>query len=125
MEKSWKKGFDAAKAASQNSIAPRVARKVGAALFSGSVLLAIGHNSYGHSHPQAEIGHNLHAEHRALLRRRYYDVRGEVMYVWREKADGSPGCCRPCDNCMGLMKEAGIRVVRFVDEAGTFNQVEI
>lgn len=117
--RSWRRGFEAAKAASQNSIAPRHARKVGAALFAGSVLLSLGHNSYNHGHPRA--GWNIHAEHRALLRRRHHEsARGLTLYVYRELANGQLACCRPCENCWALLREAGVRVVRFVDEQGRF-----
>lgn len=112
----WTRGFSAARAASLNSVAPRHARRVGAALFSGSVILSIGHNTYSHGHPKALKLGNIHAEHRALLRRQHYDPRGNlVLYVYRETADGRQANSRPCDNCLELMKEAGVRIVRFID----------
>jgi len=125
MNRSWKRGFETAKAASLNSIAPRHARKVGAALFSGSVLLSLGHNSYNHGHPKASW--NIHAEHRALLRRQHYDVngRGLILYVYREVRSGAAACSRPCRNCQILLREAGVRVVRFVNESGQFDQLAL
>jgi cytidine deaminase len=118
----WTRGFETAKAASEYAVAPRHSRKVGAALFSGSSLLSIGANRYGHSHPQAKWG--IHAEHAALIKRRHHPNNGNlILYVYRELSDGSPALCKPCANCQNLMSEVGVRLVRFVDSAGDFAQL--
>jgi tRNA(Arg) A34 adenosine deaminase TadA len=121
----WERGFEAARAASQDSIAPRTARKVGAALFGGSILLALGHNAYGQSHPDSKLLCNIHAEHRALLHRQYYEGRGLVMYVFRQLASGVEACSRPCENCIGLMGIAGIRAVRFINDRGKAEEIKL
>jgi deoxycytidylate deaminase len=119
----WTRNFQVAKIASLQSSA-RKARRVGAALYSGGTLLSIGYNEYGHSHPDAPW--NLHAEHRALLKRQYYDDKGRlIMYVWRALASGAAANSKPCENCTRLMREAGIRLVRFVNEAGRFEEMKI
>lgn len=127
MEKStkkvkWTRGFETAKAASEYATAPKHSRKVGAALFSGSALVSIGFNRYGHSHPQAKWG--IHAEHAALIKRRYYPNKGNlILYVYRELSDGSPALSKPCVNCQNLMSEVGVRLVRFVNGSGQFEQI--
>lgn len=116
MLKSWKRGFDIARAATEFAIAPRRSRRVGAALFSGATLVAIGANRYGHSHPDAEW--SVHAEHAALIKRQYHPSRNLILYVYRELADGTPACSRPCRNCVQLLRMAGVRWVRFYDTDG-------
>lgn len=123
MTKNWRRGFEIAKAASEYASAPRRSRQVGAALFSGGALVAIGFNKYNHSHPQAQWG--IHAEHAALIKRQYYPSRNLVMYVYRELHDGKPACSKPCYNCEYLMREAGIKFVRFVDIDGSFQQFQL
>jgi deoxycytidylate deaminase len=111
----WQTGFDAARAASQLANAPRRACRIGAALFSGPRLLSLGFNTYGQSHPQDARGYSMHAEHRALLRRRHYDRSAKlILYVYRETADGQPAHCRPCSNCLRLIRIARVAIVRFI-----------
>lgn len=121
--KSWDRGFQVAKAASEYGVAPRKSRKVGAAIYAGSKLLAIGFNHYGKTHPQTDWG--IHAEHSALIKRAYYPAKNMVMYVYRELADGSTACSRPCDNCIYLMRLAGVSAVRFADTDGNFKEEKI
>ena len=123
MSNNWKRGFEIAKAASEYATAPRRSRQVGAALFSGGALVAIGFNKYNHSHPAAQWG--IHAEHAALIKRQYYPGRNLVMYVYRELNDGKPACSKPCGNCQHLMHEAGVRFVRFVNSDGQFEQINV
>jgi cytidine deaminase len=116
----WKQGFDAAKAASQYGVAPRRSRQVGAALFSGSTLVAIGFNRYNYTHPKAKWG--IHAEHSALIKRQYHPSPNLIMYVYRESANGKPAMCKPCENCHLLMREAGVRFVRYINNVGDLEQ---
>lgn len=116
-------GFDIAKAASDYATAPRHSRKVGAALFSGGALIAIGYNRYNYTHPDAKWG--IHAEHSALIKRRYHPGKNLVMYVYRELSSGQPACSKPCENCQNLMREAGVKFVRFLDDAGNFKQIQL
>jgi len=125
MNRSWKRGFEAARVASLDSVAPHLARKVGAALFGGSILLALGHNTYGQSHPDSQLLCNVHAEHRALLRRQYYEGRGLIMYVFRQLASGAQACSKPCANCIGLMRIAGVRAVRFINDRGKAEEINV
>jgi deoxycytidylate deaminase len=122
------RGFAVALAASEFSDAPRRALKMGASLYSGSRLLSIGANLFGRSHPDSanspSFYRSTHCEHVALLRRKHYESTGNLtLYVARIRADGSFGCSKPCDNCMNLMKLAGVTRVRFFDENG--NQKEL
>ena len=115
---SMKRKFQIAKIASTYSNAKK-SRQVGAVLFSGSTLLSIGHNSYNTTHTASAVHCNIHAEHRCIIRRRYYDTKGNLtMFIYRETADGSPACSKPCNNCLKLLKEAGIEEIYFLDIKG-------
>ena len=123
------RGFDAALAASFLSTAPRTGLRLGAALFCGSRLLSLGSNRW-HSHPSsdnAEFTRSLHAENVALLRRKHYDApRGRlILYVARQREDGSIGCSKPCANCMALARLAGVRRVWFYNAAGEPEEVSL
>lgn len=112
------RGFAIAQVASRQSNA-RHSRRVGSALFSGSVLLTIGYNTYRTTHPEAKEFCNIHAEHRAIIRRRYYETRKKLsLYVYRETSDGKLACSKPCPNCQKLLLEAGVSRVYFINDNG-------
>ena len=117
--------FEIARAASLCSAARR-ARKVGAALFSGSVLLSVGSNEYGKTHPASAPYCNLHAEHRCLLRRRWRENGNSLsIYVYRELANGTIACSKPCNNCLNLLREAGVRTAYYFNEDGRITLVKL
>jgi deoxycytidylate deaminase len=122
---SWKRGFSVAKVAKVHSNGQRLGEKMGAALFSGPILVSIGYNTYDKTHPEAKnrrFTRCVHAEHQALLKRRYSDDKDLTMYVYREKYGPhgiiKEGNSRPCESCMRIMKLAGVKAVRFFDEQG-------
>jgi deoxycytidylate deaminase len=121
------RGFAVAKAASRYAVAPRIRNKMGAAIFSKSNLLSLGYNSYRCTHPDSAntrlFARNLHSEHSALLKIRHYDNQNLVIYVYRETADGKPASSKPCDNCIFLLKLAGIRRARYFDNQGNMAEM--
>ena len=126
MNDSWKNGFDAAREGSRLAKAPRHSRKVGAALYGGSRLLSIGFNEYGKTHPADRRERSLHAEHRAILRRQHFVTSGrQILYVWRETADGCAANSTPCLNCMRLIREADIKIIRYIDEYGEAKELKL
>jgi len=121
----WTRGFEIAKAAAKHSNGRTTSHRMGAAMFSGNITLSIGFNQWGQTHPKSREfsrknphDKNLHAEISALLKRQYYNDKDLIMYVHRENIDGKPVCSKPCENCAFLMKEAGVRRVRFYDNEG-------
>lgn len=124
---SWGRGFAAAQAASYLSNAPRAGVRVGAALFSKSNLIALGFNTYGQTHPFTQdkgFNRSIHAEIRCLLKRRHFDKNaGLVLYTWRERDDGTPGCSKPCVMCELAIREAGVRRVRFLSGCGQMEEL--
>lgn len=129
ISKQWKRGFEIAKAASIHSNGDKASKKIGAALFSKGNLLSIGFNQWGVTHPDSANGknyvRNLHAEHKAILKRRHYDDNNLVLYTYRETCDGSPACSKPCNNCMNIIAEAGIKKVRYIDNNGLMTETAI
>lgn len=133
MSKKWTRGFELAAAAATHSTAPSERTRMGAALFNGSILVSIGFNKYFKSHPDLRRHRgdyvpffNIHAEQAALIKRRHYDGDNNlVMYVWRESADGKAAHSKPCSMCQVLMREAGVRKVRYIDESGKWAEMKL
>lgn len=110
--------FEVARVSSYASNGGRMGRKMGAALYSGPRLLAIGWNVYGKTHPSSPW--SIHAEQMALVRRQYYQLGGLTLFVARyimDKNSGKtyPACARPCSLCMGMIREAGVRTIWYTD----------
>jgi cytidine deaminase len=129
LPRSWRRGFEAAAAVRQYSVAKTPSYKLGAALFNGSRLVSVGFNIYGKTHPSSRertFDKNLHAEHAALIKRQHYDGDSSlVMYVYRENRSGIPVCSRPCGNCISRSRLGGVGRIRFVNEEGQFVEEKI
>jgi len=54
---------------------------------------------------------STHAEVDAILSAggRFYNLNNCEIYVYRETKDGKPALARPCENCLELIKEKGIK----------------
>jgi len=141
LPKSWRRGFDTAAAAAEYSNGRRQGEKMGAALYSGPILVSVGFNIYNKTNPNStqyknedgsEFSSNIHAEMAALTKRKYYDDRNLTMYIYRSKLLGTVNkytkhhaCSKPCKNCYSLLKFAGVRTVRFIDEQGNPAEMKI
>lgn len=131
--KSWNRGFEVAKAASLLSNSPTVSKKMGAALFNRNNLISIGYNIYDKTHPLyvgrdkqgIDFCYNTHAELMAITRRRHYNNGSLILYVYRETQNGELACSRPCKICSKVIKEFGVKRVRFIDEQGQFIEEKI
>lgn len=62
----------------------------------------------------------LHAESAALIPfiKRKMDLSGAVIYVYRERRDGTIANARPCPSCMSLIKQAGIKKIYYTTNDG-------
>jgi len=116
LSQTWLRGFQAARAASMYSDAYTKSKRMGASLWGGSVLLSLGYNRMRTTHPLAKYG--VHAEIQSLLKRRHYEDRNCVLYVYRETADGKPAMSRPCPRCLMTIKDSGVTRVRYYDAQG-------
>jgi deoxycytidylate deaminase len=133
LSKAWQRGFDAARAASVHSTGSAIGQKLGAALYAGSNLLSIGFNDWNRTSKHAQFDNyngNVHAEVMCLVRRWHYEKSNNlILYVSRtttnpERTVSKDGCSRPCSKCMNLVREYGIRRVRFFDESGLPTEIK-
>ncbi len=131
---SWRRGFETAMAASEHSNGRQQCYKLGSALYSGSILLSIGFNVWDKTHPgsihfKRDTFHgNIHAEQAALIKRRHYADKDQVIYVYRGtliKGKLMPGNSRPCSNCQRLLKFAGVKYARFFNELGVVEELRL
>jgi len=134
ISKSWKRGFDTATAASMHSTGSAVGQKLGASLYAGSNLLAIGFNDWTRTSKHAQYdtyNGNVHAEVMCLVRRWHYEKsKNLILYVSRTTTNAQQtivkyGCSRPCEKCMNLVREYGVRRVRFFDERGMPTEIKL
>ncbi len=133
MPNSWRRGFEAAAAISEHSTATQTGYKMGAAMFSGSILVSVGANLIQKTHPDSKFQNfnvGVHAEHSCLLKRRHYEDRNLTVYVYRQqqikvKDTGKNGCSKPCLNCQALLSLAGVRRVRYINENGQPEEMKI
>jgi deoxycytidylate deaminase len=92
---------------------------VGAAIVDKRRPISVGANLLK-THPVYADGKrwfSIHAEMKALISAAT-DVEGCDIYVYRAKANGWPGMARPCDECLKVLAEAGIRRVYYTTELG-------
>lgn len=97
--------------------------KVGCVIIRGGKVLSLGINQVK-THPILIKRHynrtlvdKLHAEIFAILRAKT-DLRGAKIYVARKKDSGKFGNSRPCDNCLSMIIEAGIKKIFYTNENG-------
>ena len=55
----------------------------------------------------------VHAEMSALVRLSPSDIRGSVLYVYRERKSHLPGLAKPCPRCSKVLHEFGIKRVYY------------
>lgn len=129
--------FDLAKAESEKSDFPRI--HIGAVVIYKGRPLAYGHNSLK-THPQQKIWNRyrgpvftgkdipvptIHAEMQCLVRIRKLGIPTThvQLYIYRQKANGQLGMCRPCAGCMAAIREAGIRDIYYTTDYGYAHEV--
>lgn len=140
LPKSWKRGFEAAAAASEYSNGNHPGERMGAALYSGSVQVSLGFNIYNKTHPVSQhlsknvskIGQkyngSIHAEMSALIKRRHYNDSNQIIYVYRHKNINGKICLAnsmPCKICQDYLKLARVKIARYINDDGTFAEMKI
>lgn len=111
--------------------------KVGCAIVSGHRIISSGHNSDSKCHKiQADIDRKsfhcdcpgkLHAESDAIIYciKNNIDLSRATIYVYRELKDGTKAMARPCPRCMRLIKEQGIRKIKYSTDEGYASEIVI
>lgn len=86
--------------------------KVGSVITSGPNVISVGFNQLK-THPKSTHPHkNLHAEMSAILLAKQ-DLKDCEIYVFRQLKDNTPAMSKPCEYCMTLIQEAGIKKIHF------------
>lgn len=55
----------------------------------------------------------IHAEMSTIIHCNYADVRGSIMYIYRENLKGEPAIARPCKHCLNLLRKCGVRKIYY------------
>jgi deoxycytidylate deaminase len=88
--------------------------RLGACLVKSGRVLGKGKNSVNKTNWLAKQAFNyptIHAEMSALFRLSENDMRGSILYVYRERKSGLPGLAKPCDRCSQILSAYGIKRV--------------
>lgn len=110
----------AVKAARQSEF---YAHKVGAAVFVGSRLIAIGWNQHK-THPECDC-FTQHAEFTALrkAKKQLASLEKATLYVARLTRTSRVSYSRPCSSCQNQLVSAGISKVYYTDYNGKLSQL--
>ena len=100
--------------------------KIGAVIVRGNYLISTGWNQKK-SHPMQakynvlrnlECANYIHAEIHSLVRSGREDVRGSILYVYRQDKSGAVANCKPCAACTKAISDAGITQVYYTTADG-------
>ena len=104
------KFFELCKKVSQNS--DHQDHRHGSCITRGNKLISVGCNKK-RTHPKSlHRFKHLHAEVSAIVNAKQ-DLEGCSIYIYRQIKDGTPSLSRPCDSCMMLIKEVGIKKIYY------------
>lgn len=127
------KMFLVARRESLESDYTKTRHKLGCVIVYRGRVISFGHNSnsktsplqkeYNHFRFDSDTPHKLHAEVSALskllnCKNLSLDFSKVSVVVYREKQDGSTGMARPCESCMRLIKDLGIRNIYYTTDDG-------
>lgn len=114
--------FKCAREISMLSTFPRI--RIGCVVVKGKSIISSGFNEE-RTHP-IQLRYNkyrkerrkhdtsyIHAEMSAILSSPVHDLSNCEIYVYRESTDGCLLMARPCEACMKLIKERGVRVIHY------------
>lgn len=95
--------------------------RIGAVLTLNRKVISVGHNKMDKSHPRmASFRHwkKIHAEFDTTIGVKN-DLRGSIIYVYRDQLDGKIGMCKPCPDCQVILRELGVVGAYFTDPSET------
>lgn len=102
------KFFDLARTLSKHS--EHSTHKHGCVIVNKSRVISVGFNKMKTTTKSTHPYPTIHAEMDAIFKART-DLRGTTLYVYRGTKDGSPSSSKPCEHCMKVIKEAGIKKI--------------
>lgn len=123
--------FEIARSVSKLSNFKTTSKHIGCIVVCDNRVISSGYNSNKTSPLQKKYNklrfdcdstpHTLHAETDALkplLDRHDIDFKSVKLYIYRETANGSKGLAKPCESCMALIKNLGIREINYTSDDG-------
>jgi deoxycytidylate deaminase len=66
-----------------------------------------------YANPENSNRGSIHAECRAVIHSGRKDLTGYSIYVYREMKNGRPALARPCEHCLSILEEVGIRKIYY------------
>lgn len=90
--------------------------KLGALVCNKKKILGVGFNQLRTHTKSPHKFKSTHAEFAAINSCKPEDLRGATLYVYRENRSGEAVNAKPCESCMTLILEAGIKKVYFSHE---------
>lgn len=98
--------------------------RLGAVVFKGKDFTG-GWNSYK-THPKLKMYHYpvLHAEAHAMINHGLYNCDGWSLVVTRVLRNGEMTMAKPCECCVGFMKEYGIKNIYYTNWNGDLEQLD-
>lgn len=109
--------FLLAKNTSKYSDHPRV--QVGAVIAKKKPISAASNKMGTHpkyANPEDSFRMSIHAEIRAVINSGCYDLSGGEIWIYRQHHDGKPGLSRPCEHCLSVLRERGIKTMYYSTE---------
>lgn len=90
--------------------------KMAAVVVRKNKVVSVGWNSLK-THPKSPHAHKTqHAEFSAIKQLSPEQLEGATIFVYRAHADGSLANARPCQSCLRLIIEVGIRKIIYTHE---------
>lgn len=93
--------------------------QIGAVIVRKNEIIGTGFNKPTKTHPESKHPfRTIHAELDAIVGSDRSRLKGADIYVYREHKDGTYACARPCEHCMALLKEYGVRNIYYTELGG-------
>lgn len=90
--------------------------------------IATGHNSKKthpkFANPNLQLRSSIHAEISCLINSPISKIYHSDIYVYREFTNGNPALARPCEMCMKVLKQYGVRRIFYTINEYPFWKVE-
>jgi deoxycytidylate deaminase len=107
-------------------------QRVGAVISKGNNILGLGYNQTNRYQSKVKSTHypgSMHAEIAAIvdvMRRNSPSVlKGSTITIVRLFKDDTPGLAYPCEDCYPVIKNSGIKKIRFSNNDGTFSTISL
>lgn len=92
--------------------------QVGSVIVQGNKIISWGYNQ-NKTHSQAPHSYKfIHAEFDSIRKLTPEQLKGSIIYVYRETKNGDLGMSKPCPSCKKLIEDVGIKGIAYSTESG-------